>query len=184
MSDHEIVDSCFTAIIDAPIEKIDLPQWVFTLPNHEYQGCSPAHVAAGSSTSPEGKRMSINVEVIGGSLMVQNYVETLGEKHHLVLESVSDIFTPNGRTTIHVLWELSVKAIDDQQCEFTNRVKSRATDEFRALLDKQGIPFEVFRAQRQPMSVAHNQGETPFFAASIERAAKRNWSPAETFLPG
>jgi len=184
MSDNEIVDSSFTAIIDAPIDKIDLPQWAFTLPNHEYQGCSPAHVAAGFTTSPEGKRMSINVEVIGGSLMVQHYVETLGEKHHLVLESVSDIFTPNGRTTINILWELSVKALDDQRCEFTNHVKSRATEAFRALLDKQGIPFEVFRAQRQPISIAHNQGETPFFAASIERAAKRNWSPAESLLPG
>ena len=184
MSDHDMVDSSFTAIIDASIDKIDLPQWAFTLPNHEYQGCSPAHVAAGFTTSPDGKRMSINVEVIGGSLMVQQYVETLGEKHHLILESVSDIFTPNGRTTINVLWELSVKALDEGRCEFTNRVRSRATEAFRELLDNQGIPFEVFRAQRQPMSIAHNQGETPLFAASIERAAKRNWSPAASFLPG
>ena len=41
----------------------------------------------------------------------------------------------------------------------------------------------VTRARRQPMSIAHNKGETPFFAASIERAAKRNWSPAESFPP-
>jgi len=95
----------------------------------------------------------------------------LGAKDHLILESVSDIFTPTGRTTIHVLWELSVKAIDDQRVEFTNHVRSRATDEFIAFLDRQGIPFEVFRAQRQPMSIAHNRGETPLFAASIERAA-------------
>ncbi len=173
MNDNEIVDSNFTAIINVPIEKIDLPQWAFTLPNHEYQSCSPAHVAAGFTTSPEGKRMSINVEIIGGSLMVQHYVETLGTPHHMILESVSDIFTPNGRTTINVLWELSVKAIDEGRCEFTNRVQSRATDEFRALLDKQGIPFDVFRAQRQPMSIAHNRGETPLFAESIERAALR-----------
>ncbi len=173
MSDHEIVDSSFTAIIDAPIEKIDLPQWAFTLPNHEYQGCSPAHVAAGFTTAPDGRRMSINVEVIGGSLMVQHYVETLGEPHHLVLDSVSDIFTPNGRTTINVQWELSVKALDSRRCEFTNRVRSRATEAFKTLLDKQGIPFEVFRAQRQPMSIAHNRGETPLFAASIERFAQR-----------
>lgn len=174
MNDDEIVDASFTAIIDAPIEKIDLPRWAFTLPDHEYQGCSPAHVAAGATTSLDGKPMSINVEVIGGSLIVEHYVETLGEKHHLILDSVSDVFTPSGRTTIHVLWELSVKAIDDQRCEFTNRVQTRATEELRTFLDKQGVPFEVFRAQRQPMSLAHNQGETPLFAASIERAAKRN----------
>jgi len=118
--------------------------------------------------------MSINVEVIGGVPMVQHYVETLGEKDHLVLESVSDIFTPSGRTTIHVLWELSVKAINDQRCEFTNHVRSRGTAEFVGFLDRQGIPFEAFRAQRQPMSIAHNQSETPLFAASIERAALNN----------
>jgi hypothetical protein len=187
MSDHEVVDSSFTAIIDAPFEKIDLPQWAFTLPNHEYQGCSsqpasPPCIFGWCQSDACGHRS--NVEVIGGSLMVQNYVGNLGEKHHLILESVSDIFTPNGRTTINVLWELSVKALDDQRCEFTNHVRSRATEAFGELLDKQGIPFEVFRAQRQPMSIAHNQGETPLFAASIERAAKRNWSPEASLLPG
>jgi hypothetical protein len=37
-----------------------------------------------------GRRMSINVEVIGGSLMVQHYLEVVAEAHHLVLDSVSD----------------------------------------------------------------------------------------------
>jgi hypothetical protein len=78
--------------------------------------------------------MSINVEVIGGSLMVQHYVETLGHRDHLILESVSDIFTPTARTTIHVLWEMSVKAIDSERCEFTNHVRSKATDEFKSFL--------------------------------------------------
>jgi hypothetical protein len=41
-------------------------------------------------------------------------------------------------------------------------------------LERQGIPFELFRSQRHPISVAHNQGETPLFAASIERAALKN----------
>jgi 2-polyprenyl-6-methoxyphenol hydroxylase-like FAD-dependent oxidoreductase len=36
---------------------------------------------------------------------------------------------------------------------------------------RQGIPFDQFRAQRQPASIAHNQSETPLFAASIEPAA-------------
>ncbi|MBU3078824.1 hypothetical protein [Sphingomonas quercus] len=173
MSDAQIVDSSFSAIIQAPIERIDLPAWAFSLPDAEYQGCSPAHVAAGATTSPDGKRMSINVEVIGGSPMVQHYVERLAERDHLILESVSDVFTPNGRTTINVVWELRVAQLDAHRCEFTNHVRSSATSEMLALLDRQGIPFEVFRAQRQPMSIAHNQGETPLFAASIERFALR-----------
>jgi hypothetical protein len=42
------------------------------------------------------------------------------------------------------------------------------------LLARNGIPFDWFRAQRQPASIGHNQGETPLSAASIERAALRN----------
>jgi hypothetical protein len=97
MSDNQIVDSSFTAIINAPINTIDIPAWCFSLPEREYQGCSPAHLAAGFTTAPDGKRMSINVEIIGGSLMVQHYVETVGYKDHLILDSISDVFTPSGR---------------------------------------------------------------------------------------
>jgi hypothetical protein len=177
MEDYEVVNSSFTATINAPIDRIDLPEWCFSLSEKEYQGCSPAHITAGFTTAPDGRRMSINVEIIGGSLMVQHYVETLGNKDHLVLESISDIFTPTGRTTIQVLWELSVKAINGGRCEFTNHVRTTATDDFKSFLDRQGFPFDVFRAQRQPMSIAHNRGETPLFAASIERAALRSRAP-------
>lgn len=174
MSDHQIVDSSFTAVINAPVDKIDIPAWCFGLPEQEYQGCSPAHIAAGYTTAADGKRMSINVEVIGGSLMVQHYVETLGQKDHLILDSTSDVFTPNGRTTIHVTWELSVRDIGGGKSEFTNRVRSYATKEFLIFLARQGIPFDQFRAQRQPASIAHNHSETAFFAASVERAALKN----------
>ena len=171
MTDDQIVDSAVTAIINAPIHKIDLPEWCFNLPEHEYQGCSPAHVAAGFTTAPNGKRMSINVEVIGGATLVQHYVEALADKDHLILESVTDVFAPFGRSTFHVTWDLSVRDLGDGRCEFTNHVRSRATEEFLTLLARQGIPFDQFRAQRQPASMAHNQGETPLFAASIEHAA-------------
>lgn len=174
MNDTQIVDSSFTAIINAPIERIDIPTWCFNLPESEYRACSPAHIAAGFTTAPDGRRMSINVETIGGSLMVQHYVETLAEKGHLVLDSESDVFTPSGPTKIHVTWELSVRALDKDRCEFTNRVQSFATPEMLDLLDRQGIPFDQFRTQRQPASIAHNRGETPLFAASIERAALKS----------
>ena len=95
--------------------------------------------------------MSINVEIIGGSLMVQHYVETLARKDHLILNSTSDVFTPTGRTTIHVTWELSVRELGDGRCEFTNHVHSYGTEELMTFLDRQGIPFEQFRAQRQPV---------------------------------
>ena len=171
MEEHVIVESSFTAIVNAPLEKIDIPAWCFSLPDHEYQGCSPAHFAAGATTSPEGKRMSINVEVLGGVPMVQHYVEQSAEKHHLVLDSISDLWTPTGRTKIKVMWELSVKSIGANKCEFTNKVRTRTTPEFLDYLGRQGVPFELFQSGRAPISIAHNKQETPFFAASIERFA-------------
>jgi hypothetical protein len=111
--------------------------------------------------------------------MVQHFVEVVAEKHHLVFQSVSDLFTPAGRSKINVTWELTVKALGPGRCEFTNHFRSSATPEFRDFLARQGIPFDVFAAQRQPMSIAHNKQETPFFAASIERHALRNAAAAQ-----
>jgi hypothetical protein len=75
MEDNILVKSSFSAIINAPIEKVDIPSWRFTLPESEYQSASPAHNAAGATTAPDGRRMSVNVEILGGSLMVRHYVE-------------------------------------------------------------------------------------------------------------
>jgi hypothetical protein len=118
MNEHQIVDSTSTAIGNAPIEKIDIPAWCFALSEQEYLGCSPAHVSAGFTTTPDGKRMSINVEIIGGNLMVQHYVGTLGHKDHLILDLESDVFTPTERTRIHVTWELSVEDVGKRKVRF------------------------------------------------------------------
>jgi hypothetical protein len=171
MDDNTLVESSFSAVINAPIELVDIPDWCFTLPEHEYQGASPAHNACGTTVAADGRRMSINVEILGGSLMVQHYVEEIGQPHHLKLVSVSDIFTPTGRTKVGVIWDLSVKKIDDKTCEFTNMVHSSFTPELLDFIAQQGIPREFFKTARRPISEAHNQQETPLFAKSIERHA-------------
>jgi len=171
MEDNILVQSSFSATIHAPIEKVDIPTWCFTLPEAEYQACSPAHCSAGSTTAPDGRRMSINVEVLGGSMMVQHYIEEIGQPDHLRLVSDSDVFTPAGRTKIGVIWDLAVRKVDEQTCEFINTVQSCFTPELTDFLAKQGIPLDVFRAGRKPISEAHNHQETPLFAKSIERHA-------------
>ena len=171
MDDMTLVQSSFSAVINAPIEKVDIVSWCFTLPESEYQAASPAHNACGATRSTDDRRMSINVEILGGSLMVQHYVEEIGKPHHLRLVSNSDLFTPTGRTKVGVIWDLSVRKIDDKTCEFTNTVHSSATPELLDFLGKQGIPWEVFRTARVPISTAHNRQETPGFAKSIERHA-------------
>lgn len=171
MEDNTLVESTFPATINAPIESVDIPASCFSLPDSEYQACSPAHYAAGTTTAPDGRRMSINVEVIGGTLLIETYVEEIGRPKHLGLVSVSDVFTPTGRTKIGVIWELGVKKVDDKTCDFTNAVRSSVTPDFLEFLAKQGIPFEVIRTARRPMTEAHNWQETPHFARSIERHA-------------
>ncbi len=106
-------------------------------------------------------------------MIVQHYVEEIGQRDHLRLVSTSDVFTPTGRTKIGVIWDLAVRKIDDKTCEFINTVQSCATPELMDFLGKQGIPLEVSRGARKPISEAHNRQETPLFARSIERHALR-----------
>ena len=173
MEDNTLVKSSFSATINAPIEKVDIPAWCFTLQESEYQWCSPAHCSTGATTPTDGRRMSINVEILGGSLIVQHYIEEVARLDHLRLVSTSDVFTPTGRTKIGVIWDLVVRKIDDKTSEFTNTVQTYATQELLDFLGSQGIPLAVFRGARKPISEAHNRQETPMFAKSIERHALR-----------
>jgi len=172
-----LVESSFSAVINAPVAKVDIPAWCFSLPESEYQWCSPAHYSAAVTTASDGQRISLNVEVIGGSLMVQHYLEEISEPAHLRLVSESDVFTPNGPTKLGITWDLRVAGLDATSCAFTNTVRSAATPELIELLTKQGIPVDVFASARKPNSVAHNRQETPMFAKSIERHA---WAKGKT----
>jgi hypothetical protein len=51
--------STVKAIINAPIEMVDIADWLLHLPDAEYQRCSHAHIAGASSTSDDGRPMSI-----------------------------------------------------------------------------------------------------------------------------
>jgi hypothetical protein len=66
--------------------------------------------------------------------------------------------------SIGLIWDLSVKRIDDRTYEFSNTVHSSATPELLDFPGKQGIPWEVFKSARKPISQAHNRQETPLFA--------------------
>lgn len=171
MNETVITESTSKAIINAPIEFVDIADWVFNLPDAEYQRCSPAHIAAGFTTTEDGRRMSLNVETIGGNLMVQHYVEDIGEKHHVRLLSTSDVIGATGRTKSGVVWELSVKAIDEHSCELINHVIGKTTPEYWQHLGQSGIPFEVAQKAQDTASSAHNAQETPLFAKSMERKA-------------
>jgi hypothetical protein len=75
-----------------------------------------------------------------------------------------------------VEWTLSARKIDDETIEYTNQIHASATGEFIAFIQQHGITLEQAAAARQIASDAHNQGETPTFAASIERHALKRSS--------
>jgi hypothetical protein len=171
LNDHTLVLSTVTATIHAPVEKIDIADWLFNLPDAEYQRCSPAHLAAGTTTTDDGRPMSINVETIGDALVIEHYVAEVREPHLCRMVSISDFITAGGRTKVRVEWKLSVKPIDSGHSEYSNHVDAAATDEFLAFLKKNGITFEQARAANQAVVDSHNREETPNFAKSIERRA-------------
>jgi uncharacterized protein YndB with AHSA1/START domain len=161
-----------TAVINAPIAQVDLGDWVFTLPDAEYQRCAPGqHIAAGATTTDDGRPVSINVEQVAGTLLVQHYLPEVLEPDHCVMVSQTDVIMPLGRTTIQITWELSAEADGDDRCTYTNTVSAHATDAFLSFLEEHGIGVEQGAVQRQENMTAHNQLETPLFAKSIERRA-------------
>jgi hypothetical protein len=164
LTDIVLVKTEKTATIHAPAERVDIADWLLHLPDAEYQRCAPPdHIAAGTTTTDDGRPMSINVEVIGGSLMVQHYVAEVHEPGHCRMVSLSDVQTPAGWTKIQVIWDLSVTALDSASCQFTNQVLSCPTPAFLETLKVAGISFEDAVADRQAASADHNRRETALF---------------------
>lgn len=165
-------DITVTAVINAPVHKINLTRWLFTLKDEEYQACSSGHITAGGSVSREGKWMSINVEQVADTLLVQHYVEDICNQDHCRVNSLSDSFSPAGRTKLNVTWELRVKKISDTACEFSNRVIVSPTADFLNLLE--AVPIKDVAPVKNQMAQnvqAHNEEETPLFAKDIETKA-------------
>lgn len=172
-NDLILSQSAFSHVIDVDYDTVDIAQWLFALPDAEYQRCAPPdHIAAGATWTDDGKRMSINVEMIGSGLVVQHYVGEVTEPGYCKMVSISDVFTPHGRTKVQVIWELKAKRLADGKTEYTNAVTSHPTDDFLAFIEKNGLTFEQAAKDRQSASGDHNRRETPLFAESIARAAR------------
>jgi len=95
LHDKQLSNSTYSHVINAPIEKVDIAGWFFNLPEAEYQRCCPPdHISCGTTSTDDGKRMSINVEMIGKALMIQHYVAEVATASLCRMVSVSDAFTP------------------------------------------------------------------------------------------
>ena len=172
MQGRTLVDSSCRATILAPIESIDLTSWLFALTDSEYQNCSDAHLGAGSCVSGDGKRVSLNIERIGGNLYVQHYHEVISERTHCQVKSLSNVLNKDGTVKTEIAWSLSVHPIDSASCEFVNRFFSATTPDMEEAFIRTGAVFEQLKDAAQLAADAHNAEETPNFARDIERKAK------------
>ncbi|PWR24145.1 hypothetical protein [Zavarzinia aquatilis] len=168
----ELFTSIATAEIDVAFDRIDLTDWVFGLSSAEYEMCSADHIACASTTAPDGRRLSINVEAIGGDVLIQRYVEDVSSPSLCRLRSTSDLLHRLGPATIGIVWEFSVEALAGNRCRFTNRIVGSATPELLDLFERNAVPLSAAAAQMQSLTDVHNAGETPWFARNIAAKAR------------
>jgi hypothetical protein len=172
--DKFLSNSSFSHTIKAPVERVDIAAWLAGLSEAEYcRCCAPDHISCGVTTREDGKPMSINVEMIGKTLMIQHYIAEVASPSLCRLVSTSDAFMPNGRSRVQVIWTLSVEKIDDGSCRYTNSVISHPTEDFMRFLADHGDGFREAGEARQHASFNHNRRETPLLAVSLESAALR-----------
>lgn len=91
-------------------DQIDLEAWLFGLSDSDYQACARGHQGAGVFTDEQGRGM-VNVESIGGNLIVQHYRLVRGDR------SFVEMYSPSSRVYLfhlvpvaaRVRWTLEVK---------------------------------------------------------------------------
>ena len=85
------------AVIHAPIDKVNIGEWMFTLASEDYAACAAGHQSCALGALPDGKRVCVNIESVGGVFMVQNYIETVSEPDHVLgVSANSAMWTPDG----------------------------------------------------------------------------------------
>jgi hypothetical protein len=161
MAHTQSVTRSSQAVIDHPADRIDLAQWLSTMTDREYQACSRAHRAAG--TFREGGTFGmVNVESVGGQLLVQHYLAKEAAADRVLMHS------PETRVyvlhvvpaKIEVIWTLEVKPRDAKSANFTCTVETRMP----AMLGLVGF------AGLLPLFLRwHVEEETAKFAADIAR---------------
>ena len=180
MTDWILSESSYSHEIDLPIDWVDIADWLANLGNAEFQRCCPPdHIACGFTHTDDGQPMSINVETVGPSLLIQQYVAEVFEAHLCRMVSVSDIFPfSGGRTHTVVIWTLAIEPISMGSCRFVNSVTANATEAFLDFITQHGQTLADAARARQQASSDHNRRETPRYAASIASAARARQTAA------
>ncbi len=152
------------AVIDAPIEQVDLEKWLFTLSDEEYQAASKGHRGAGNFTTEAGARGSVNIETVGGTLMVQHYHEVSAEPSRVEMLSKRTRGLIMHLFPVHfqVRWTMTATPRNADSTTFRCTVETTMPTLLR--LAASSIFASHFLRK-------HVEEETPLFAADIARKA-------------
>jgi hypothetical protein len=172
LTDTVLAQVICTAVIDAPAAKVDLFEWLRTLPDREFQRCAPPdHKAAGYTVTDDGAPQSVMVETIGSALFVHHFAYQVAGRAHCRLLSVSDVLTPDGWTTCQLGWELSADPLDDGTSRCTSALTCHPTAGWLQFIAAGGQPFDAAAGAVQAALDDHCRRETPRLAESIGRHA-------------
>lgn len=148
------------ATIPVPAEAIDLPDWLFTLSEADYAACHPGHRAIGTVDCRTRAGM-INVESVGGSLLVHHYATERADPHHLTMVSKASraYLMHLAPVTAGVVWDMQVVP-DGARSRFRCTIAVDLPLAVRALGLLNATPYFVRR---------HLVAETHGFARDIAR---------------
>lgn len=153
------------ATIDAPIEQVDLARWLFELSDREYQACSRGHRGAGTFVE-DGVRGTLNVESVGGTLMIQHYHEVGAEpaRVEMLSQHTQAYVFHLIPTHFAVRWTLTAAPRSDATTTLQCDVEAIMPTALRVLAASVLVPYFLRK---------HVEEETPLFAADISRKLAR-----------
>jgi len=165
---YVLADVVSEAEIKAPIGELDLSYWVYAMSDRDYQQCARGHLACGSSPLPGGARSSINVEIVGGHMLVQHYEPELLQPHHIRMVShasnmwIFRLFPAR----VRVIWEITLVEKSPTACTFRDHIRVEHRSPLIGFLSKLAL---INRVVQQ-----HDDEETPLFAVNcLELCRKR-----------
>jgi hypothetical protein len=157
------------ATVPVAADQIDLSKWLFTMTDEEYQAVASAHRALGTFVA-DGVRGMVNVEVMGGVLLIQHYREVQATKSHV------EMYSERSRAYLmHVLpvsmevrWVMSIAPLTDGTSTFSCTVEAVLPAALRSFVGVLGIR----RAVRK-----HVEEEAAGFAADLGRTVQTEIAP-------
>lgn len=155
--------------IAAPSDQIDLENWLYNLSDEEYQACARGHRGAGTFTE-NGVRGTINIENVGGTLMIQHYHQVSADAAKV------DMLSKRSRAYIfHIIpvhigvrWTMTATPKTADTTTFSCTVEAQMPSVLRLLAATIFVPYFLRK---------HVHEEAPLFAADITRKLRRQTNP-------